>query len=115
GRLAYYWYLRGDYAEGTQWLEAAIEKGSDREGEALARALLGAGRLALLTCQYASAEHLIERARSISVDIRDLPGEAHADQLLGSVARELGDYTRAHSYHVRSLEIWQRIGDAREA
>ncbi len=115
GRLAYYWYLRGDYLEGTQWLEAAIENGSSHEGEALARALLGAGRLALLTCQYARAEHLLERARSISVAINDHRGEANADQLLGSVARELGDYSRAHSYHGRSLEIWQRIGDPREA
>src|SRR6185503_10414587 len=62
GRLAYYWYLRGDYLEGTQWLEQAIERSSGREGEALARALLGAGRLALLTCRYARAEELVERA-----------------------------------------------------
>ena len=115
GRLAYYWYLRGDYLEGMQWLEAAIDKSSGLEGESLARALLGAGRIALLTCRYARAEELLERARSISLAINDLPGEANADQLLGSVARELGDYTRAHSFHARSLEIWQRIGDAHEA
>ena len=72
GRLAYYWYLRGAYAEGMQWLETAIEHGSGREGEAvypagrsesvplrLGRALLGAGRLALLTCNYARAEELL--------------------------------------------------------
>ncbi|HEX5059345.1 MAG TPA: protein kinase [Kofleriaceae bacterium] len=115
GRLAYYWYLRGDYLEGMQWLEAAIEQSSGEEGEPLARALLGAGRIALLTCRYARAGELLERARSIALAINDLPGEANADQLLGSVARELGEYTRAHSFHVRSLEIWERIGDAREA
>lgn len=115
GRLAYYWYLRGAYLEGMQWLEAAIEKSSGREGEALGRALLGAGRLALLTCQYARAEELLERARGIALSIADLEGEAHADQLLGSVARERGDYPRAHQFHARSLEIWERVGDAREA
>jgi serine/threonine protein kinase/predicted ATPase len=115
GRLAYYWYLRGDYLEGMQWLEAAIEHSSGREGEALTRALLGAGRLALLTCRYARAEELLERARSIALVIRDLQGEANADQLLGSIARERGEYERAHELHARSLEIWQQLGDAREA
>jgi tetratricopeptide (TPR) repeat protein len=76
--------------------------------------LLGAGRLALLTCRYTRAEELLEHARSIALAINDLKGEANADQLLGSVARELGDYTRAHAFHARSLEIWQRIDDARE-
>ncbi len=80
GRLAYYWYLRGQYQEGTQWLDASIENSSGRDGEALGRALLGAGRLALLTCQYARAEQLLERARSISLALNDLPGEANADQ-----------------------------------
>ncbi len=115
GRLAYYWYLRGAYAEGMQWLEAAIEKASNREGEALGRALLGAGRLALLTCRYGRAEELLERARGIALSIADLEGEAQADQLLGSVARERGDYARARQFHARSLDIWERVGDAREA
>ncbi|HEY5927415.1 MAG TPA: hypothetical protein VIV11_37280, partial [Kofleriaceae bacterium] len=95
--------------------EAAIEYSSGREGEALARALLGAGRLSLLTCQYERAAELLERARTIALTVNDLQGEANADQLLGSVARERGDYARAHSSHARSLEIWQRVGDAREA
>jgi non-specific serine/threonine protein kinase len=115
GRLAYHWYLRGDYVEGMQWLEASIARSTGAEGEALARALIGAGRLALLTCRYASAKELLGRAQSISLRMKDLPSEANADQLLGSVARELGEYTEAHELHARSLEIWQRIGDAREA
>ncbi len=127
GRLAYYWYRRGAYAEGMQWLEAAIERGAGRESEAaypagrsesvrlhLGRALLGAGRLALLTCNYARAEELLERARAIAEAAGDLTGEANADQLLGSVARERGEYVRAHEFHARSLDIWTRLGDARE-
>jgi predicted ATPase len=115
GRLAYYWYLRGAYTEGANWLDAAIALSSGREGEALGRALVGAGRLAMLTCNYERAEELLERARAIAEAIEDLPGEANADQLLGSVARERGHYGRAHELHLRSLEIWTRIGDALEA
>ncbi|HUS32856.1 MAG TPA: protein kinase [Kofleriaceae bacterium] len=116
GRLAFYWYLRGSYADGMQWLEAAIARstGADDERESLARALLGAGRLALLTCHYARAQELLSQARSLSIALGDLPSEANADQLLGSVARELGEYTQAHNFHARSLDIWQRINNAHE-
>jgi non-specific serine/threonine protein kinase len=115
GRLAYFWYLRGNYADGMQWLEAAIAKSTWQEGEVLTRALLGAGRLALLTCHYEQAEVLVDQARTISMSLGDSKSEAAAYQLLGSVARERGDYTQAHEYHARSLDIWQRVGDAREA
>jgi predicted ATPase len=115
GQLAYYWYLRGEYLEGTRWLEASIERSPVTAGESLARALHGAGRLALLTCRYERAAELLERARTIARSADDDRGEANADQLLGSVARERGDYARAHAYHRRSLELWNRIGDRREA
>jgi serine/threonine protein kinase/predicted ATPase len=115
GQLAYYWYLRGDYLEGARWLEAAIERCAVTGGEALARALHGAGRLALLTCRYERAAELLERARTVARAAGDDRGEAAADQLLGSVARERGDCARAHADHRRGLALWERIGDAREA
>jgi non-specific serine/threonine protein kinase len=115
GELAYYWYLRGDYLEGARWLEAAIERGGSDDGDALSRALHGAGRLALLTCRYERAAAWLDRARAIARARRDDRGAADADQLLGSVARERGDYAQARAYHQRSLEAWERIGDAREA
>ena len=117
GELAYYWYLRGDYLEGARWLEAAIDRGGidDGDGDALSRALHGAGRIALLTCRYERAAERLERARAIARSRRDGRGAADADQLLGSVARERGDYAQARAFHQRSLEAWERIGDAREA
>ena len=117
GRLAYYWYLRGDYVDGMQWLEAAIESSSGAEGEALARALLGAGRLALLdlplrarrsSCSVAHARHLARDAMTCRA--KRMPTSCLAASRASSAT------TRdAHDYHARSLEIWQRVGDAREA
>jgi predicted ATPase len=115
GQLEYCWYLRGDYREGARWLEASIGRSDVSEGEALGRALLGAGRLALLTCRYARAADLLGQARAVAQHGHDERGEANTDQLLGSIARERGDYDRARGFHQRSLELWQRIGDAREA
>jgi non-specific serine/threonine protein kinase len=116
GRLAWYWYLRGHYAEGSSWLEAAIARGGDAAaGEDLVRALHGAGRLALLRCRYERAAALLERARALAVRRGDLRGEAEAVQLLGSVARERGATDEALALHRRGLELWRRLGDAREA
>ena len=115
GRLAYHWYLRGDYREGMRWLETAIARGDGEDSAELCSALHGAGRLALLTCQYERAEQLLLRARAIARTTADLRAEASADQLLGSVARERGDYARARSYHRRSLHHFHELGDAVEA
>ncbi len=115
GQLAWYWYVRGHYVEGARWLNAAIERGGDDDPAALIRALHGAGRLALLRCAYLRAETLLERARGLARAAGDARGEAEAVQLLGSVARERGDYARAREMHARGLELWLALGEAGEA
>jgi non-specific serine/threonine protein kinase len=115
GRLAYHWYLRGNYAEGMRWLETAIARGDGTETAELGSALHGAGRLALLMCQYPHAEELLDRAHSIARSTGDARSEANADQLLGSVARERGEYARARMFHRRSLGHWMQLGDHVEA
>jgi predicted ATPase len=124
GDLAWYWYLRGHYAEGSRWLEEAIARSGGGGGgtgtaagfgEDRIRALQGAGRLALLTCRYERAAQLLERARTIAHDGGDRRAEASALQLLGSVARERGDYDRARALHRRALSLWEELGDPGEA
>ncbi|HUH02876.1 MAG TPA: hypothetical protein VML75_12850, partial [Kofleriaceae bacterium] len=115
GQLAWYWYLRGHYREGAHWLEQSIARSGDLPGPDLIRARHGAGRLALLSCRYQRAEELLERARDLANAIGDERGEANAVQLLGSVARERGDYTRARAQHQRGLDLWRALGDEREA
>lgn len=115
GQLAWYWYLRGHYREGAHWLEQSIARSGATEGPDLIRALHGAGRLALLSCRYQRAEELLERARDLANAVGDERGEANAVQLLGSVARERGDYARARAQHQRGLDLWIALGDDREA
>ncbi len=79
------------------------------------RALAGAGRLALLRCRYEQGEAFLRESRNLAVMLRDRRVQADAEQLLGSVARERGDYQAARRRHNRSLVIWQELGDAREA
>src|SRR6185503_18568642 len=79
GRLAYYWYLRGDYLDGAHWLETSIARAGTANSETLGRALHGAGRLALLTCRYQRAAELLLRARELARATDDARGGADAD------------------------------------
>jgi len=115
GRLAWYWYVRGHYDEGSTLLEAALRRARTGAAPDRLRALYGAGRLALLECSYDRAGELLDEARELAAALGDRRGEAEASQLLGSVARERADYDGARRWHERSLALWLELGDRREA
>ncbi len=115
GRLAWYWYLRGHYGEGSELLEGALGRAPFASDEDRLRAQHGAGRLALLRCEYDRARERLGEAYALANRIGDLRGVAEAAQLLGSVARERGDYAAARRHHGTSLGLWQELGDTREA
>ena len=110
GSLWRFCYLRGHYREGRAWLEEALASGgSSRSGQA--KALAGAGVLALLRCDYEGAGRRLEEGLALYRELGDSPGEALALQVLGSVGRERGLYERARAYHEESLALWRRLGD----
>jgi predicted ATPase/DNA-binding SARP family transcriptional activator len=108
--LGRYWQLTGQYAEGRQWLDAAVS-GMDAS-PALAKALTALGTLEFLQCDYAPASARLRRARDLYAATGDDRGVALALQSLGSIAREQGRYAEARAHHERSLAIWQDLGEA---
>jgi len=114
GALWRFCYLRGYYGQGRAWLEAALASGGDGAPEAKAEALVGAGVLALLECDYVVAEERLREALALCRALGDGRGEASALQMLGSVARERGRYGRAEAYHEESLALWRGLGDEHE-
>jgi non-specific serine/threonine protein kinase len=112
--LSWFWYLRGHYREGSAWLEAALAR-CPRAPDALrAPALLGAGELAFLQCSYGRAAGLLEESAEDARRNGDARGVAAAEQLLGSIAREQGDYILATARHERARAAWTSLGDRRE-
>ncbi|MDX3661902.1 BTAD domain-containing putative transcriptional regulator [Streptomyces sp. ID05-26A] len=88
--LARYWHRTGNYGEGRQWLNVALESSGPLRGKALA----SAAALALLECDYPSAVRYAEDGLETDPS---LAGRLH--RLLGSVARERGHYEAAlHHY-----------------
>ena len=114
GTLWRFCWLRGHYDEGRGWLEEALALGRSAEPCHRAKALTGAGVLALLQCNYGRAEARLEESLALYRRMGDRRGVASALQFLGSVARERGLYTRAEAYHVESLALWRELGNDAE-
>lgn len=110
-------YLRGHYSEGRGWLESALALGPGGSWRARGNAMLGAGMLALLQCEYGQASEWIESASREYAARGDRAGTALCLQRLGSIARERADYDRAADLHRSSRELYagleNRVGMAR--
>ncbi|WP_437943050.1 protein kinase [Sorangium sp. So ce281] len=113
--LSRFWYIHGHYQEGRAWLGRALAGAAGVAPEHVASALRGAGRLALLQCDYREARALLERGAALYRELGDEGGLASVIQILGSVAREQGDYERALALHGESLALATRRGDTLEA
>lgn len=107
-------YLRGRYAEGRAWAEAALEAGPDSPATVRAPALSGAGMLAFLQCDYDVAAQRIEAAHRLYAEAGDDEGRAWCLARLGSIARERGAYSDARRLHLESLALVEGTGNAHE-
>ncbi|MGA5299921.1 BTAD domain-containing putative transcriptional regulator [Nucisporomicrobium flavum] len=112
GALGRYWRLSGQYAEGRQWLAAAVSglDGSTAPA-ARAKALTALGTLEFLQCEYAPATARLDEARRLHTATGDDRGVADAVQSLASIAREQGRYADARRHHAEVLAIARRRGD----
>ncbi|GAA1146535.1 tetratricopeptide repeat protein [Kribbella jejuensis] len=114
GGLWLFCSLRGHYAEGSQWLERALQLGKSAPPElaaARAKANLGAGTLAFLQCEYDTATDRLQTALTQYKELGDKAGTALVLQRLGGVARERGDYDAAEDLHCESYDLFESLGD----
>lgn len=103
-----YWHQRGLVAEGREWAEKVLAlqiEGLD--GEVLAAALHGAGRLAYLQGDYSTARARSEWAHRLFRRRPNMHGIALCLTSLGSVAFEEGQYALARAYFRGALAIWR--------
>jgi predicted ATPase/DNA-binding XRE family transcriptional regulator/Tfp pilus assembly protein PilF len=107
-------YLRGRYAEGRAWAEAALAAAPGSPAAPRASALSGAGMLAFLQCDYAVAQERIQAARQLYAELGDELGVAWCLARLGSIARERGRYDEARELHRQSLALADRVGNVHQ-
>ncbi|WP_186526316.1 tetratricopeptide repeat protein [Leekyejoonella antrihumi] len=106
--------VRGHYREEWQWLDWAATADPGAPEPLRAKALLGAGRLAFLACDYPAAVRRLEAGLRLYRQIGDRPGTVMALHGLGSVARELGRYARAEALYRQALTLAAGDADARQ-
>jgi non-specific serine/threonine protein kinase len=111
--LWWFWYLHGHYREGRTWLDKVLAEGNDQRTTHRSRALIGAGGLAFLQCEYSLSEKLLGEGLALARERVDLESIATSLQLLGSCAREQGDYNRAIELHQESLHLWREMDNKR--
>jgi predicted ATPase/DNA-binding CsgD family transcriptional regulator len=120
GALAHFWWTRGPFGEGRQWLARALEPparaGAPRADapERLAarmKALHGAGWLAHFQHDTAAARAALEESLAIAHELDDRRTVAWVLHVLGRVAYFDGDHVVARELAERSLAIAEDLGD----
>ncbi len=104
------WYVFGS-PEGRQWLEHVLHRKQLLSLPVRAKLLIGAGALTALQGDRAQAIMLCEESLALSRILNNAHGSAFALNILGWIALELGQYTRAGSLLEESLVLWGAIGD----
>lgn len=123
GALSRFWFVRGYYGEGRQWLLSALESagysvevGAASPGEpvapsALAKALHGLGQLADSQGDYSYARSRLEESLAISRRVGDRQPIAHTLNWLAVSMEHQGEYEEARVFLEESLAICKELDD----
>ena len=109
--LVQFWYLRGHYREGRDWLDWALAAPDGAPAGVRAKGLQGSGMLAHLQCEYPAAVRRLEGALALYRELGDRRGVAGILSSLGSVAREQSRYARARELQIEALAEFEALGD----
>jgi predicted ATPase/DNA-binding CsgD family transcriptional regulator len=108
-----FYYQRGYYDEARAWYEQALAAAGELSAPLGIEALLRAGEVAFLQCDYGVAvAHLEQVLPLLGAEESDRRAEAIVRQRLGSIAREQGRYDEARELHRRSKAIWEELGES---
>ncbi len=110
GALYRFWERRDHFQEGRFWLEPT-EHAGDIAPLVQAKALNGAGVLAVSQGDYNAAKQFLEHSLTLSRSIPDAHGMALASNNMGNVLRVQGDYEAAQSSYELALATWQKAQD----
>jgi non-specific serine/threonine protein kinase len=113
GALWRFWWGHGYWNEGRKWLEGALSKSGSASVSLKTKALLGAGRLAVLQGDYGQAKAFYEESLSLYRKLQDKEGIASSCFSLGIVAQRQSDYRRAMMLWEESLAMFRELGNKR--
>lgn len=111
GSLWWFWSLRGYVGEGRHWFERTLAKSEGVKAAVRAKALNGAGMLALNQDDYVQAQALCRESLELFQELGDRLGMAVSLYRLGLVAGWKCSYIEARSLENEALSIFREVGD----
>jgi predicted ATPase/DNA-binding CsgD family transcriptional regulator len=114
--LAWFWYVRGYYAEGRRWLNLALCAVKDErdwtteELSCLADVLRAAGTLAFMQSDHEQAISLTKQGLELARKLGDESNVARTLNNLSIIVSQQGELKQARLFLEESLEIKRRIG-----
>jgi predicted ATPase/DNA-binding SARP family transcriptional activator len=130
GALSWFWRFQAHASEGRRWLEAALAQGSagpapeearqrpphppsaagrqPPERRLRAKALLGAGSLAIVQGDFAGARSRLEESVALWRELGEKRSLAHALSILGVMS---GDPGAARAYGAESVALMRAVGN----
>ncbi|MBX3015153.1 MAG: tetratricopeptide repeat protein [Caldilineaceae bacterium] len=114
GALWWFWYRRGYWHEGRQWLQQVLALPAPTATAMLpwrAKALNGAGILAYYQGDYSQATTLSGASVRLFRQLNDKHGLAGALHGLALVARSADHYAVAQAIYQESLALYREVGD----
>jgi len=110
-----FWEVRGDLAEGSEWLERALSRLGGEVSVRRASALTGAGVLAAHRGDYAAAAAFHEASLLLNRELERPLAVAAACSNLASIASEQGDLERARTLYAEAITLAREGGDPQGA
>jgi predicted ATPase len=111
GAMGWFWNVRGYWSEGRRWLKAALELPHMGERTAArAKALRGAGTLALYQFDFTAAGVLFEESATLFRELGDKRGLAES---IGDLGCWQNDFATARTLLEESIRIAREVNDQR--
>jgi len=111
GALHQFWRVRRYLSEGRTFLERALAGSKEATTASRTKALMIAARLAVLQADTERGEVLCEGSLALCRELRDTAGMAYTLHLLGIVACQRSELSKARSQFEESLALWRKVGD----
>jgi predicted ATPase/class 3 adenylate cyclase/Tfp pilus assembly protein PilF len=113
--LSRFWFTRGYFEEGRRWLQEAMSRATATSKRTIewAKALRGAGRLALVQDDYVTARSLFEESFAIFRELNDRDAMAATLVILANTSRAQRDLSQAESEAEAALSQYRELGATR--
>ena len=114
GALSWFWYVRGHFHEGFNWLNKALQSAPDHRSGDLrlrARAMEGVALVVNALGDHSTARHMAEESMDLFRSLNDQQGIADALLLIGHAMLWQGETDGGCARLVEALEIYREVGD----